>query len=153
MIVDPLPYDLQPPLPIRRIGIVACSSTKLNVSSEAQYLYDSTLFVFCRRYCYRFCSAWYILSAKHGVVHPRDLLSPYNQSLRFMSVQERAAWRERVRARLLALYPNGDVDFVVLAGAEYGKALEGLPRVETPLKGLGIGKRMAWLKAELEPTT
>jgi hypothetical protein len=104
----------------RRIGLVGCVKEKATSAQRAKDLYTSTLFVGRRRYVERSCEQWWVLSAAHGLVHPDQLLAPYDVTLKNAGRANRRQWcswvlagiDERVRPR------PGDV-FEIHAGAEY----------------------------------
>jgi hypothetical protein len=137
----------------RTIGLVACCGKKLDHPAPARELYQSALFKLSRAYVERHCpDGWAILSAKHGLVLPRQIVQPYDRSLAHLSQEARMSWAHRTNRELVARFPGAR--FVVLAGERYLLALcapLGKPLVyEAPLAGLGIGERLAWLKARVE---
>src|SRR5437879_2590214 len=62
---------------MQRVGLVGCVKSKRSVPTAAADLYTSTLFVGRRRWVEASCERWFILSAKHGVVPPDELIEPY----------------------------------------------------------------------------
>jgi len=48
----------------------------------AKDLYVSTLFFGRRSFVERSCGQWWILSAEHGLVHPDEVLGPYDVTLK-----------------------------------------------------------------------
>ena len=58
------------------VGLVACASQKLQRPAPARELYVSQLFKKASAYAGLTCDRWYILSAKHGLVHPDTVLEP-----------------------------------------------------------------------------
>ena len=66
------------------------------------------------------CNAWFILSAKHGLVSPDAVLEPYDESLTGMSAAPRRAWAGHVLAQIdsLGLGPT-QTTFEIHAGAHY----------------------------------
>jgi hypothetical protein len=78
-------------------------------------------------------------------VLPETVLAPYEERLPSRKALRRP-WEERVRAEVLGRWPGAEL--VVLAGADYRGAFEGLPIV-TPLAGLEIGQQLSWLKRAL----
>lgn len=131
-----------------RVGLVGCCSRKLDVPAPAERLYRSPLFVLCAAYARRHCDTWAILSAKHGLVRPLDLVEPYDLALSSLSAGERAAWADRVHFALRDWAAElGRVRFVALAGATYRRALDRLPH-EAPLARLGIGEQLAALSRD-----
>ena len=131
------------------LALVSCVSKKQNCPAVAEYLYTSPWFRKAREYAISIASEWYILSAKHGFVHPSDQLSPYNTTLLRMKKPERRMWAEAVLLKLSPLvFPGQEV--VILAGARYREFLIGPlekqgAKIETPLANQGIGQQLAWL--------
>jgi len=137
------------------IGLISCVSRKRTHASEAQDLYDSPLFTKARQYVEKRCGTWYILSAKYGLVGPRQVIDPYEETLNTKSRAEREQWAQRVWADLFPHLHSGD-HVVVLAGERYREYL--VPRmiqhgclVEVPMEGLGIGRQLQWLSKQLLP--
>lgn len=97
----------------------------------------------------------FILSAKHGLVPSLKMLEPYDVAMNDLDPSARARWGERVRAQIRAAIPAPAlVD--LLAGSAYADALGQLAgyRVRQPMRGLGLGKRVQYLRASrlrLEP--
>lgn len=140
-----------------RIALVGCGALKSDAPAPAQDLYTGNLFRLARAYAEQTCDRWFILSAAHGLVEPTRVLSPYDQRMdKSRRGQER--WGDRVRASLRMHTALGDT-LVFLAGNDYIEAVRWWNlahqawsgrAIEKPLEGLGIGQRMAWLKAQLE---
>lgn len=58
------------------VGLVGCASQKLKRPAPARELYVSPLFKKASAYAEATCDRWYVLSAKHGLVHPDAVLEP-----------------------------------------------------------------------------
>lgn len=133
-----------------RIALVSCVKSKGMTPAPARDLYTSQLFKGMRRYAESKADAWYILSAKYGVVLPDEVIEPYEQTLNRMTKDERTAWAERVQQSLYGLFPAG-VTVVLLAGERYREGIipfleaRGVV-IEAPMAGLGIGSQLKWLK-------
>jgi len=127
------------------VGLVSCSKAKLAEPAPARALYEPS-YVFARSKVYveQRCDAWWILSAKHGLVHPDTVLAPYDETLSKMPKAARDSWAACVRETLRKRYAGIRVKFLLMAGQLYAKAVEGLA-VEEPLKGLSTGHRRRWL--------
>ena len=134
------------------IGLVGCSRRKQAHPAPACELYASPLFRLASGYCAVACEFWYILSARHGLVEPADVLAPYDQSLHALGRAGREAWARRVVGQLeqRGLLGRGH-RFLLHAGAAYADPLASLIGAEQPLAGLGIGSRLAWYRAHLVP--
>jgi hypothetical protein len=139
-----------------RVGLVSCSKAKLADAAPARELYSrSALFRGARCYVGRTCDRWFVLSAKHGLVLPDQVLEPYDQTLKDASPTERRAWSQRVLTQLgTELGDLQGITFEVHAGVTYlGAGLaSGLARagafIENPVEGLSFGKRLSFYKLE-----
>jgi hypothetical protein len=103
-----------------------------------------------RHYVERAGAPWFILSAEYGLVGSEEVLAPYECTLTSMGVAERRAWARRVRGQMESLLPTAS-RIVIFAGVRYREYLMDYLRsraatVDVPLRGLGIGKQLAWLK-------
>lgn len=135
-----------------KIALISCSKEKKDYPCPARELYSaSTLFSLSYAYAKQRADKIYILSAKYGLVSEDRILEPYNQTLNEMSRTEQLNWASRV---LRALQKECDLTvdhFVILAGNNYCKDLvSSLPNCELPLAGMPLGKRIAFLKSQLE---
>lgn len=127
-----------------RIALVACCGQKLGRAAPACELYVSPLFRKAAAYARTFDS-WFILSAKHGLIRPDAVIEPYDCTLLGMGTAARLAWGRKVADQMAEEGITG-AEFVALAGAKYTEPLiRAGVRVESPLRGLGIGKQLAWL--------
>jgi hypothetical protein len=138
---------------MQRIALVSCVKSKLRVDAAAKDLYVSPLFQGLRGYAERNSDAWYILSAKYGLLRPEQSISPYELTLNAMPKVQRESWAERVRSQLSDVLPV-EAEIVLLAGARYREAIEPFLRrrgyhVNVPMEGLTMGRQLAWLKREL----
>lgn len=141
-----------------RIGLVGCGASKLPHAAPARDLYTGHLFRKSAAYAEATCERWYILSAKHGLLHPDQIVEPYDQRLttRPRTVDGRriaTPWAAAVSGAILnevGVHGIWTSTFVVLAGSVYADNIATLPlRTESPLAGLGIGQRLAWLNHAL----
>jgi len=136
-----------------RVGLVGCCKSKLDVPSRASELYRGPLFLRSMAYVERGCDAWGILSAKHGLVMPDQVIAPYEKTLHDMKLPELIEWGEWAHARMHTLWPDPDTEFVVLAGYLYRFAVAVHSCCEfrsvIPMRGLAIGKQLQWLNREL----
>jgi cytoplasmic iron level regulating protein YaaA (DUF328/UPF0246 family) len=129
-----------------RIGLIACSASKLTDIAPAAELYTGDLFTKSREYVEATCDAYLILSAMWGVVTPGGLLAPYEVYLPAQPKVARDSWNARVVDQLETLLDPEDT-IVCLAGTVYRAWIRRSPwLVEVPLAGLGIGQQKAWLR-------
>lgn len=142
----------------RRIGLVGCVKEKAGHARPARDLYTSTLFTGRRRYVEASCDEWWVLSAVHGLVHPDEVLEPYDVALKSASRRERRHWTagvvKSIDERIRPL--RGDV-VELHAGAEYrGSGLIDALRsrgcvIENPTEGLPIGRQLRFYRQADRP--
>lgn len=127
-----------------RVGLVACCGQKLEGMHPAGDIYQSPLFRKSREWAEVNCDKWMILSAKHGLLDPQQVIESYDLTLNNMPAERRRAWSDSVRTQLAEF---SDDDLVVLAGKNYCGWATGL-NVNRPLEGMGIGQQLAWLTTQ-----
>lgn len=131
-----------------RIALVGCAAKKFFGAQPAKDLYGSALFRAARAYAEKTCTRWYILSARYGMLEPTRVIAPYDMRLTRSGA---AKWGRMVGEQLEQLVPELNTELVVLAGELYADAIDPVEDREfdwsEPLRGMGIGDRIAWLKA------
>lgn len=133
-----------------RIFLLSCVKSKAPHAMPARDLYVSDWFRKARAYTEAQASPWFILSAEHGLLHPDQVIAPYDRTLLRMTSAERTAWGRRVGAQLDAITPTPTA-VVFLAGKLYRDPLRDWTRERgtAPMANLGIGRQKAWLSAQL----
>ncbi len=134
----------------KRIRLVGCVKSKLSRPAPARELYTSPLFAGRRRWVERTCEKWFILSAKYGVVAPEQVVEPCDETLGWMSREERRAWSRAVVTALRAkLHDLSAYTFEIHPGAAYldfglrdSLVAEGAA-VEIPSLHLRLGEQLA----------
>ncbi|NYJ37798.1 DUF6884 domain-containing protein [Nocardiopsis aegyptia] len=128
---------------------MGCVKTKADTAMAARDLYQSTLFRERRRYAERSGVAWYVLSARWGLVGPAEVIAPYDLYLGDRSPAFRRAWGSFVAAQLTEHVSLPEATVEIHAGGHYVEALRGPlvtagARVHAPLAGLSMGRTLAW---------
>ena len=108
------------PTPGRRVLLLASSGATGATARPAAQLFESAGFVQARDRAVRSGLPWFVLSAKHGVLDPDDVIGPYEVELGDRSAAYRNAWAEWVVAQLgdrvaldgVTVEVHGGVDFV-----------------------------------------
>lgn len=128
------------------IHLVACVAGKLDHPAPARELYTSPWFQKARAYVERQGGQWFILSAKHGLIGPEEVIEPYDETLARMSAAARRLWGARVIEAMGSRIEMG-APLIVLAGRNYRDPIWPAIgcRASVPMEGLGIGKQLAWL--------
>lgn len=131
------------------VYLVSCVSKKREHGCEARDLYVSNLFRKTRQFAEGSGCPWFILSAEHGLVAPREVIAPYERTLNKMGVVDRRAWAWQVATQLAEAIPDL-TQVVFLAGERYREFLaqhlagRGVA-VSVPMEGLRIGEQLSWL--------
>lgn len=133
------------------IGLVGCAAAKLQRPAPARELYTSQLFKKASAYVEANSDRWYILSAKYGLVHPDEVICPYNMKLG--SKEGPFVWdwaKDVVRNLEKELRFDHDVELLVLAGEQYRTLLHltDIP-ARVPMEGMGIGQQLGFLTKEI----
>lgn len=138
------------------IVLLACSKRKLPVSAIASDLYQGNLFRLAKQ-LYSRCMylPYYILSAKHGLVTPTQMLDPYDQTLYKMPAEQRQAWYAMVNEQMreARLFDKRYTWYVACAPMYYtglDPFLRG--KMYYPLRGLGYGQQCAKLRRLIDGT-
>lgn len=140
-----------------RVVLIGCVAEKAAERCAARDLYRSPLFRFRRAYAERTApERWLILSAYADLVHPTEVLPPYDRRLSDLRVAEREAWAERVVSGLrgFGYAPWHRLVVELHAGSDYRERVVSMLRrhgaeVLEPLAGLGIGQQLGWYRRRL----
>lgn len=139
----------------KKIVLISCVSKKQDKTCMAKDLYVSALFKKSWAYANKLTpDKIYILSAKHYLLEPTDLIGPYNVTLNKFSAAERKAWAHEVLKEMKEAGLDLKEDqFTILAGKNYYKYIvgkDGIRQYTLPLKGLnGIGYILKYLNEQI----
>lgn len=134
------------------IVFIGCGKKKNNHKCEAQYMYLGRFFNTCLNYARTFESDIYILSAKYGILHLSDEITPYDLTLNTMNKEERANWYDKVKRQAKELHLDTDQEVIFLCGKNYYEGLLSIfPNNKRPLDGIGgIGCQMSFMNNKLK---
>ena len=108
----------------------------------ARNLYTGQLFQLSMRVAELAKGAVLILSAKHYVLSPYQIVEPYECEMP-RTKSARAEWAKKTASMLV---PFRSRETIVLAGKFYADATIGFTNKKTPLAGMGIGYQLQYLK-------
>lgn len=137
------------------IGLVACSKRKKSNPQKAMCLYNSTLFLKAKEYAIKTYDNWYILSAKHHLLHPDSVIEPYDEMMLEKSAVRKKEWANNVLNEIIQLFPSPNRHlFYFHAGVSYRKYLIHYLRdlgyvCKVPLRGLKIGEQLSWYRSRV----
>ena len=134
--------------------LVSCVSKKRASPVPARDLYVSDLFRKARAYVEQLGRPWFVLSAKYGLVHPDEVIEPYDVTLNNMGTAKRRCWAHGVLTNLTPHLERVD-SITFLAGQRYREFLEQPLRargliVNVPMRWLKIGEQLRWLNLRLD---
>lgn len=132
----------------RKVVLLSCVKLKQEVRAKSQDLYVSDLFRKSLSYA-RLLNpdAIYVLSAKYHLLGLDQEVEPYDETLKKMGIASVKTWADVVLKQLAALADLNRDRFTILASERYRRfILPHLPNHEVPMKGLGIGKQLRYLK-------
>ncbi|MCW2904956.1 MAG: hypothetical protein JWO67_7221 [Streptosporangiaceae bacterium] len=137
------------------VVLVGCSSSKAPTARPAAELFTGAAFTKARTHAERAGVPWFVLSAKFGLLDPREVVAPYDVYLGHQSARYRTAWGGWVVAQLAERHDLSGALVEVHAGRTYTEPLmaplaaAGATLVE-PLAGLRQGERLAWYGGDYE---
>lgn len=150
---------------MKTVGLVSCSSSKLDHPARAEDLYCSALFKKSLAYAKKECDEVFILSALYGLVELDREICPYDRKLQRKDSER---WALQVARELIPRFGRNCTRYIMLAGKEYTEPLvEALVRfdgygrngndgwsgftgeIQRPLDGLSMGKRLSFLNSVL----
>jgi len=129
--------------------LVSCVKSKQDQSAPARDMYVSNWFTQASRVAQARGKSWRILSAQHRLLHPDDVINPYDLALKDLPIAARRDWGAKVFSAVLPIARlHGRVIF--LAGAAYREFLlqplrDAGVTVEVPMQHLRQGQQMSWL--------
>jgi hypothetical protein len=137
---------------MEKIILISCASKKLENKAKAKDIYSSPLFKLNIRYALSLKpDKIFILSAKYGLLDLEQEIEPYNLTLNNLKDPQIKNWATRVLEELEKKADLKQDEFIFLAGEKYRKYLT--PQIinyKIPLKGLGIGKQLKFLKESIK---
>jgi len=98
---------------VSEVFLIECSGQKLSGESRASELYTSDRFVKARALAEKKSDNWYILSAKHGLVEPNQIVQPYDLDIRSLKPPQITEWAERASLSIMqCCQPNDRITFL-----------------------------------------
>lgn len=139
------------------IVFIGCVKKKVNYTTEAQFLYNSTYFKYCLQYSKKLnANTIYILSAKYGLLSLSTKIAPYNLTLNSMTSKERQTWALKVLQQMKKEKIDFNDNVIFLCGKKYRQFLEPyFSNSFSPFDSIqgGIGKQLQFLKKSCDETT
>jgi hypothetical protein len=142
------------PLPegATRVVLIASSGVTATSPQPAATLFESGGFAAARDHAVRSGHPWFVLSAKHGLLDPGDVVGPFDVQIGDQASGYRATWGEWVVAQLAARVQLQDAVVEVHGGVDFAQPLRApLTRrgavLDIPLPGMWRDSDPAWIAA------
>ena len=103
---------------MKSVFLISCGRRKQSSSAPAKELYVSPRFKRARASVEVTGCPWFVISAKHGLLNPEEVISPYDETLKGKPAEECKAWAEDVKEQMDANLPSGEI-IVILAEKDY----------------------------------
>ena len=132
------------------VALIGCGKKKSSVPCYAMDMYQGPLFKAKREYCEKKGIPFYIISAKFGLLRPRQLIEPYDVTLKRFTPEHRIKWGKKVVSQLEREGVLRGSKILVLAGKEYCEYINTQYNVVNPLKNLGLFKQVSALRKMTE---
>lgn len=147
--------------------LVSCCGEKLKGEHRAEDLYQSQLFKASVAWAKANGKQWAILSAKHGIVWPDDVIESYDLKLsgpdsllRLKPIYNNLVCKQLLEykhgfhlAETREWIDSAGPKIAVLAGKNYVEPFKYEPNTSFPLAGKGIGQRLQFLKKAVVAVT
>ena len=134
-------------------ALISCSKSKGGHRDLARNMYVSSLYRKSVMAAEGWGLSFSILSAKHGLLDPDEVIEPYDLTLKGASKEFKAEWAHRVDAQIRrSIDPKKHL--IVLAGDDYYAPLIEAGMKDplsffAPMKGLSLGNRLAFLNQSI----
>ncbi|MFI5274517.1 MAG: DUF6884 domain-containing protein [Ktedonobacterales bacterium] len=139
------------------VALVAARVRQRGAVCRAAEQFDrSPVFRRARDYCLRAFPEWYILSTRHGLLTPQQVIGPGEERpLLALTAEERLGCARAIATALdeRLRRTTEPVTFVLFASQAYADLLKRAAphqRFELPLSGLTLGQRLRWYDERLE---
>lgn len=121
----------------------------MTAPSRAADLFTGAAFRKARDLAIRSGKPWYVISAKFGLLHPDEVIAPYDVYLPKQSPRYRSTWGDWVVVQLGERHQLHGAVVEAHAGSAYCEPLVGPlaaagATLVQPLAGLRLGERLAW---------
>lgn len=128
--------------------IIACGKNKTPGRSKAADLYIGTSFVVRRNFAKNNFINWCILSAKHSILLPQQVVEPYDVNMKDLSEEERHELFERALQVIQNSFPSCNKFYLILPSPydQIADYLRPLGEVIFPLEGLQGRQALHYLK-------
>lgn len=134
----------------KKVALVACVKQKKEGIHPAHELFTSAWFVKAKEYIEKVdFDDWYILSAKHHLVSPDQLIEYYPEHLNQYPKEQIDVWAKKTASQIAAKNLSNEQLYII--GSEKYRAIKSyLPDADIiePLKGMGISQQMSWMHSQ-----
>lgn len=145
-----------------KLTLIPCTGGKNEGTHKAKDLYKGDNFTKHRKYAEASGNPWAIVSAKHHILDPDEMVSNYDTPMPKRK-NEQQQWGEQLKPKLinhlkrLGINPEHGVEIETLAGNDYNSPMksallghEQIKGINAPMQGLGQGRKKTWMVNEFK---
>lgn len=130
--------------------IICCGEHKNGKKTSASEMYISDRFLLSKQYASAVTNDWFVISGKHGILHPENVIDPYDFPLSELSPIEKIEWENRVATKILTKSTR-KTRIIYLGTPEYFSGISKILSKEKalvfePFKHLPKSGWIPWLK-------
>lgn len=93
---------------MKNVFLITCTKAKADKPLPAKDLYISNTFILSRKIAEKYGDIWFIISAKHGLLNPEKIISPYDLDIQTLSKTNQNQWADKIAYSLSCLVNNDD---------------------------------------------
>lgn len=148
---DSLVIDLasEPERKFQAVCLIGDTPNQRTYPCKARELFDCPLFRDVVTFADLFAK-WFIVSSKHGILSPEDVVQPYGDRIEWFDAYQRHQWMLNTSVTLKEI-AIPQTPFVCLAGGQYLRTFRrmGISLI-CPLAGMSTAQRRRWLKESVK---
>ena len=138
----------------KTFALVSGDSTQFDKAMPARWLYHSEWFLVAAALAETASTAWYILSARYGLLHPDQKIAPYELVFSDLTPPEQQAWADGILQSLTQMLKPSD-RLLLLAEPDYHAALfatleNSSWRLSAPLRGMSAASQLVWMQNAID---
>lgn len=107
---------------MKPVVLISCGKEKRQWSCRASEMYCSERFISAKQFAQQQNYDWYVISAKHGLLHPDAMIEPYDLSILNFTDNEKNLWAEKITNDIFKLHELS-TKIMILADNNYSNAL------------------------------
>lgn len=130
---------------MKTILFITCGNKKLPYSAKAKEIYCSSVFKSYYKFGIDNFDEVAILSSKHNLLNPEDIIEPYDVYIGNFSDEELKQWSIKTKKLIIERYPRDEYEYYFLTGKLWTKYID-IPNMNIILEGKDMMQKMSFIK-------